>query len=80
MAQTKGIQKELMQSHSSDLLTVKEAADLLRLQVSTIRAWVLKRRVPFVKLGGKRVFFRRVDLEQLIAASVVPAQPEKRAA
>jgi excisionase family DNA binding protein len=64
----------------SDLLTVRETADLLRLQVSTIRAWVLKRRVPFVKLGGKRVFFRRADVEQLITASVVPAQPKAEAA
>ena len=59
----------------SDLLTVPEAAKLLRLQVSTIRAWVLNRRVPFVKLGGKRVFFRRADLKALINASVVPAKP-----
>jgi excisionase family DNA binding protein len=58
----------------SDLLTVTEAASMLRLQISTIRSWVLKRQVPFVKLGGKRVFFRRSDLEALVAASVVPAK------
>lgn len=58
----------------SDLLNVREAASMLRLQVSTIRAWVLQRRIPFVKLGGKRVFFRRADLEELVTASVVPAK------
>lgn len=57
-----------------DLLTVVEAAEFLRLQESTIRAWVLQRRIPFVKLGGKRVFFRRADLHALIARSVVPAE------
>jgi len=62
----------------SDLLTVKEAADLLRLKVSTIRAWVLQRRIPFVKLGGKRVLFRRTDLEALVTASIVPAKAESR--
>jgi excisionase family DNA binding protein len=59
---------------SSDLLTVREAASMLRLQVSTIRAWVLHRRIRYVKLGGKRVFFRRVDLEALVTASLVPAK------
>jgi excisionase family DNA binding protein len=64
---------------TSDLVTVREAAGMLRLQVSTIRAWVLHRRVPFVKLGGKRVFFRRADLEALIKASVVPAGGDRAA-
>jgi len=59
---------------TSDLVTVREAALILRLQVSTIRAWILQRRVPFVKLGGKRVFLQRGDLEKLVAASVVPAK------
>ena len=54
------------------LLNVTEAASLLRLRVSTVRAWVLQRRVPFVKLGG-RVLFRRSDLEKLIESSVQPA-------
>ena len=57
----------------SDLLTIVEAASMLRLQVSTLRAWVLHRQIPYVKLGGKRVFFRRDDLDTLIAQSVVPA-------
>jgi excisionase family DNA binding protein len=61
---------------TSDLVTIKEAALMLRLQVSTIRAWVLHRRVPFVKLGGKRVLFLRSDLEKLIASSVVPVNPQ----
>lgn len=56
----------------SVLLTVAEAASLLRLKPSTIRAWLLKKRVPFVKLG-RRVFLRRADLEALIEASLVPA-------
>jgi len=59
----------------TELLTVPEAAGLLRLRVSTIRAWVLQRRVTFVKLGG-RVFLRRTDLQALIDASVVPAKTD----
>jgi excisionase family DNA binding protein len=61
----------------TELLTIPETAALLRLKVSTIRAWVLQRRVPFVKLGG-RVFLRRTDLQALIDASVVPAKSDLR--
>jgi excisionase family DNA binding protein len=64
---------------TSDLVTIGEAALMLRLQVSTIRAWVLHRRIRYVKLGGKRVFFRRADLEALITASVVPAGGDRAA-
>ena len=56
----------------SGLLTVPEASAFLRLKTSTIRAWVLKRKVVHLKVGG-RVFLRRSDLEALITASVVPA-------
>jgi excisionase family DNA binding protein len=55
------------------LLTVAEAAAFLRLQPSTIRSWILKHRIPYVKLGS-RVFLRRSDCEALIAASIVPTR------
>jgi excisionase family DNA binding protein len=60
------------------LLTIAEAASLLRLKPSTIRAWVLKRRIPHVKLGS-RVFIRRSDCEALIAASLVLAREDRHA-
>jgi excisionase family DNA binding protein len=59
-----------------ELLSVDESAMLLHLRVSTVRAWILARRIPFVKLG-RRVFLRRQDLNALIARSVIPASPEK---
>ena len=49
------------------LLTIPETALLLRLQPSTIRAWILKRLIPFVKVG-RLVRVRRSDVEALIAA------------
>lgn len=58
-----------------DLLTISEAASLLRLKPSTIRAWVLRRKLPYVKVG-RLVRIRRVDIEGLIASSVVPARAE----
>jgi excisionase family DNA binding protein len=59
----------------SDLVNLTEAAEILRLKPCTVRAWVLRRRIPFVKLG-RRVLFRRSDLEALISENVVPAHAE----
>lgn len=55
------------------LLTVVEAAAFFRLKPSTVRAWILHRKIAHVKLGS-RVFLRRSDCEALLAASMVPAR------
>ncbi len=60
-------------SGPSDLLTIPEAAAILRLKVSTLRAWRLQRRIPFVKLGRK-IFVLRSDVDAFIKKSVVPAR------
>jgi excisionase family DNA binding protein len=52
------------------LLTVPEVAKLLRLKESTIRAWVLRRRITFVKLG-RRVFVQKKSCLELIERNVV---------
>jgi excisionase family DNA binding protein len=54
-----------------DLLTVPETAAFLRLKTSTIRAWVCKRKIPYVKLG-RMVRIRRSDAEAFIEARIVP--------
>lgn len=56
------------------LMTVGETAAFLRLKESTIRDWVLRRKITFIKLGG-RVFIRKVDAQELIDRSIVPAIP-----
>jgi excisionase family DNA binding protein len=61
----------------SGLLTIAEAANLLRLKTSTMRAWILRRRLPYCKVG-RLVRIRRTDVEALIAASLVPARPNDR--
>jgi excisionase family DNA binding protein len=55
------------------LLTIEETAKELRLKASTIRSWILGRKIEFLKLGS-RVFISRSVLCDLLAASVVPAQ------
>ncbi|HKF05416.1 MAG TPA: helix-turn-helix domain-containing protein [Candidatus Sulfotelmatobacter sp.] len=62
---------------TSDLLTVPEAAEVLGVKPVTVRAWVLQRRIPYVKLS-KCVRLRRADLEQYIADRIVPARKATR--
>ena len=60
----------------SELLSPPEAARALGVKLSTIRAWILNKKIPYVKLGGKLVRFRRTDIERFIAGNVVPAKLE----
>lgn len=64
--------KATSDDQQSRLMTVRETANLFRLKESTIRDWVLRRKITYVKLGG-RVFIRKVDAEALIESSMVPA-------
>jgi excisionase family DNA binding protein len=62
-----------MPIEAPDLLDVPAGASLLNLKPSTIRAWILQKRLPYVKLG-RRVFLRRCDLLDLVSNSLVPAK------
>jgi excisionase family DNA binding protein len=48
-----------------DLLTIVEAADLLKLSVSGMRRLQQQRRIPFIKVGG-RIRFARQDLASFV--------------
>jgi len=63
----------------SQLLTVKEAAARLRLQPTTIRAWILNRKIQYVKIGG-RVFIRSADIDTLIDQNLIPVEQIQKAA
>jgi len=58
------------------LLDVREAAALLGLSPGTLYQWAYKRRIPVVKLLGRRgaLRFRLSDVERLIKDSVRPAR------
>jgi excisionase family DNA binding protein len=58
-------------STETDLLTIPEAARVLRIKTSTLKAWRLARKhLPFRKVGGK-VLIRRDDINRFINESVV---------
>lgn len=61
----------MQQEH--ELLTVPETAKFLRVQQSTVRAWVLQRRIPFVKMG-RLVRIRKEDCAALIENNLVAAK------
>jgi excisionase family DNA binding protein len=61
-----------IQQERSELLTIDECSRLIRLRPSTLREWLTRKRLSYVKLG-RRVFIRRSDIDALISASVVPA-------
>jgi excisionase family DNA binding protein len=60
-------------SETAGLLDVEEAAAFLHIKPATVRSWILKKRVTFVRLG-RRVFLRRSDLVDLVDRAVVPAE------
>lgn len=50
-------------SHPSDLLTPKEAADLLRLNIETVRRLLRTGQLPGCKVGRRQWRTRRADLD-----------------
>lgn len=50
-------------SHDVDLLTPKEAADLLRLNVETVRRLLRTGQLPGCKVGPRQWRTRRADLD-----------------
>ena len=54
--------------HETDLLTIAEAADVLRTPVATLRYWRHRNTGPCSFRLGRRVLYRRDDLHNWIDA------------
>lgn len=52
------------------LMNIVETSNYLGIAKNTIYAWVHKKQIPFVKLGG-RLFFKAKDLEQFIEENTI---------
>ncbi len=59
------------------LLRVEEAAELLNVKASTIRAWLLRRKLPRVRIGQRAVRIPLEALEKLIADNTIPAREQR---
>ena len=55
------------------LLTVAQAAQILGMKEGTVRDWILKRKISYLKLNGKAVRIRPEVIERLLAESEIPA-------
>lgn len=53
-------------------LDVPAAADFMGVKPPTIRKWILRRQIPYIKIG-KLVRIRQSDLEKLLERGTVPA-------
>lgn len=53
--------------HDTDLLTVREAAGLLKVSAVTIRRWLKQGRLPAQRVGPKAIRISRRDLAALMA-------------
>lgn len=61
----------------SKLLSVKEASELLAIKPATIRAWLLRRKLPRVNCG-RAVRIPAEAIAQFIERNTVPAREERR--
>lgn len=69
---------QLQQTQPKRLLRVEEAAEYLNVKPSTVRAWLLKRKLPRVHVGDRAVRIPLEALERLITENTVPAQEHSR--
>jgi excisionase family DNA binding protein len=60
-----------------NLLTVAETAEALNLKVSTVRAWLAKRKLPLVRCG-RAVRIPAEAIAQFIERNTIPAKEERR--
>jgi excisionase family DNA binding protein len=59
------------------LLTVAEAAEALNVKIATVRAWLVKRKLPRVNCG-RAVRIPADAITQFIERNTVPAREERR--
>jgi excisionase family DNA binding protein len=58
------------------LLRVEEAAEYLNLKPSTVRAWLLRRKLPCVRVGVRAVRIPLEALEKLVSSNTIPAREQ----
>ncbi len=65
---------------STKLITIREAAERLGLKESTIRKYILKRQIAYVKPSIRAVRITIEELERILSAGLRPAIPQVEAA
>ena len=65
---------------STQLITIREAATRLGLKESTIRKYILKRQIAYVKPSVRAVRIPIEELERILAVGLRPAIPQAEGA
>ena len=65
---------------STKLITIREAANRLGLKESTIRKYILKRQIAYVKPSVRAVRIPIEELERILSAGLRPVIPQVEAA
>jgi len=60
-----------------NMLNVNEAAQLLGLKPATLRAWILHRKIDFVRVG-RAVRIPAKAVEEFIERNTIPARESRR--
>lgn len=63
---------------SGGLLTIEQAASSLGLKVPTIRAWMLRRKIGFVKVGQRATRIPSSEIRRIVEAGFTPPLLERR--
>ena len=61
---------------STKLITIREAAERLGLKESTIRKYILKRQIAYVKPSVRAVRIPIEELERILSAGLWPVIPQ----
>jgi excisionase family DNA binding protein len=65
---------------STKLITIREASNRLGLKESTIRKYILKRQIAYVKPSVRAVRIPIEELERILAAGLRPVIPQPEGA
>jgi len=58
----------------AELITIQQAADALGLKPPTLRAWMSRRKIGFVRLGNRAVRIPKSEISRLIEVGFTPAR------
>ena len=67
-----------MRAIEQQLLTAAQVAERLSMKESTIRAWLLARRLSHVRVGRRAVRVPASEVERILAEGSVPARELRR--
>lgn len=51
-------------------LTTSEAARELRISVNTLRSWVAAGKIPYVRIGERKLLFSRDEIRRLVSNQI----------